>query len=91
MEGADLLTVIERAQPDVLIGVCGFGGTFREEHIKAMCKYTDKPVVFACSNPTSKAECTAEQAYDWSDGKAIYASGSPFEPFMRGDKQSTPS
>ena len=85
MEGADLLTVIERAKPDVLIGLCGKGGMFKEEHIRAMAKNHERPIIFACSNPTTSSECTAEQAYDWSDGKAIFASGSPFAPFMRGE------
>jgi malate dehydrogenase (oxaloacetate-decarboxylating)(NADP+) len=91
MEGADLLTVIERVQPDVLIGLCGFPNQIREEHVKAMCKYAERPIIYACSNPTSNAECTAEQAYDWSDGKAIFGSGSPFEPFTRNNKVVTTS
>jgi malic enzyme len=80
-DGSSLLEVIEKEQPDAIIGLSGVGGLFREEHIRAMLKYTDRPIVMACSNPTSKSECTAEQAYDWSDGSVIFSSGSPFDKF----------
>ena len=65
----------------VIIGLSGVGSLFKEEHIRAMKKYTDRPIVMACSNPTSKSECSAEQAYDWSDGTVIFSSGSPFDEF----------
>jgi malate dehydrogenase (oxaloacetate-decarboxylating)(NADP+) len=71
---------ISTLEPDVLIGATGSGGTFDQEVIEAMSKVNERPVIFALSNPTSKAECTAEQAYSWSDGKAIFVSGSPFNP-----------
>ena len=71
---------IKTIEPDVLIGATGAGGAFDKEVIEAMTKVNERPVIFALSNPTSKAECTAEQAYSWSKGKAIFVSGSPFKP-----------
>ena len=65
-------------KPHVLIGATGAPGTFTREVVERMCAHNARPVLFALSNPTSQAECTAEQAYAWSRGKAIFASGSPF-------------
>ena len=78
---ADLLTAIKVLQPSVLIGVSGQPQTFTKPIIEAMTKLNERPIVFALSNPTSKSECTAEQAYQWSKGLAIFASGSPFPPY----------
>jgi len=69
---------IDAIKPHVLIGATGAPGTFTEEVVQHMCAINERPVLFALSNPTSKAECTAEQAYTWSQGKAVFASGSPF-------------
>lgn len=74
----DLITAIKTIQPHILIGATGAPGTFTKEVIEVMCANHERPVIFALSNPTEKAECTAEQAYQWSDGKAVFASGSPF-------------
>lgn len=82
----DLKEAIEMAQPHVLIGATGTPGTFTKDIIKLMAKINKQPVIFALSNPTSKAECTAEQAYQWSDGRAVFASGSPFPPVLYEDK-----
>ncbi|MCX7871728.1 MAG: NAD-dependent malic enzyme [Verrucomicrobiae bacterium] len=82
----DLLSAIEMLKPTMLIGVSGMPQTFTEPIIKKMSEINERPVIFALSNPTSKAECTAEQAYTWSNGRAIFASGSPFPPFTYNGK-----
>ena len=71
---------IDALRPHVLIGATGAPGTFTQTVVERMCAAHPQPVIFALSNPTSKAECTAEQAYTWSRGRAIFASGSPFAP-----------
>jgi len=69
---------INTLKPNVLIGATGTPGTFTREVVERMCAFNARPVLFALSNPTSQAECTAEQAYEWSRGQAVFASGSPF-------------
>jgi malate dehydrogenase (oxaloacetate-decarboxylating)(NADP+) len=69
---------IDAVMPHVLIGATGAPGTFTQQAVERMCAHNERPVLFALSNPTSKAECTAEQAYTWSRGQAAFASGSPF-------------
>lgn len=69
---------LRELKPHVLIGATGAPGTFTQEVIELMSENHERPVIFALSNPTSKAECTAEQAYSWSKGNAIFVSGSPF-------------
>lgn len=76
----DFLEAVERLKPGALIGVSGQPQTFTQPILEAMARINERPVVFALSNPTSKSECTAEQAYTWTKGKAIFASGSPFDP-----------
>ncbi len=77
---SDLMTAIRAMKPTILIGVSGQGGSFHQEMIAEMARINERPIVLALSNPTSSAECTAEEAYRWSDGRAVYASGSPFDP-----------
>merc|ERR1719153_346968 len=80
-EMQDLAEIVKDVKPTVLIGAAAQPNVFTEQIVKAMCSFTEHPVIFALSNPTSKAECTAEQAYTFSEGKAIFASGSPFPAF----------
>jgi malate dehydrogenase (oxaloacetate-decarboxylating)(NADP+) len=73
------IETVRAFKPTTLIGATGAGGTFTQEIIEAMTALNERPVIFALSNPTSKAECTAEQAYFWSKGRAVFVSGSPFD------------
>jgi malate dehydrogenase (oxaloacetate-decarboxylating)(NADP+) len=76
----DFVAAIESIKPTTIIGVSTIGGAFTQKVIEAMSRINERPVVLALSNPTQKAECTPEQAYTWSKGKAIYAAGVPFPP-----------
>ncbi|MBI5242017.1 MAG: NAD-dependent malic enzyme [Elusimicrobia bacterium] len=76
----DLLAAVRSVKPAILIGASGQPKAFTREIVAEMARINRRPVVFALSNPTSKAECSAQEAYDWSDGRAIFASGSPFPP-----------
>ncbi len=75
-----LLEAVKAVRPTVLIGTSTQPATFTREVLGSMRDYCDQPVVFPYSNPTSRSECTAEQAWTWTDGMAIFASGSPFAP-----------
>jgi malate dehydrogenase (oxaloacetate-decarboxylating)(NADP+) len=74
----DLVKTIETLKPTILIGVGTKGGAFNQRVVEAMSKLNERPIIFALSNPTDKAECTAEQAYTWSNGKALFAAGVQF-------------
>jgi len=75
----DLGHAIRDIRPQVLIGATGAAGIFTQEIVQLMAEVNERPVIFALSNPTSRAECTAAQAYRWSEGRAVFVSGSPFD------------
>jgi len=75
-----LLHVIRHAKPSVLIGVSGQAGAFTEEAVREMAQHTPRPVIFPLSNPTSSCEATPQDLLDWTEGRALIGTGSPFEP-----------
>ncbi|MEH6527013.1 MAG: NAD-dependent malic enzyme [Sneathiella sp.] len=74
-----LLDVMKQARPSILIGVSGQGGLFTEDIVREMARHTEKPIIFPLSNPTSRAEAIPEDLINWTDGKALVATGSPFD------------
>lgn len=86
----DLLEAVQTLQPTGIIGVSGRGGMFTQPVVEAMAALNEQPIVFALSNPTANSECTAEEAYRWSGGRAIFASGSPFDPVTFNGKTYVP-
>ena len=82
---ADFLAALDSIRPHVLIGATGVAGSFTRAAIERMARFNERPVILALSNPTSRAECTAEEACRWSEARALFASGSPFPDVpMRG-------
>jgi malate dehydrogenase (oxaloacetate-decarboxylating)(NADP+) len=86
----DFAECILRLRPTAIIGVSTVGGAFTRQVIENMSAVNERPIIFPYSNPTSHSECTAEQAYTWSDGRAIFASGSPFAPVTYKGRTFTP-
>jgi malate dehydrogenase (oxaloacetate-decarboxylating)(NADP+) len=76
----DYVTAIKTLKPTGIIGVAAVGGTFTREVLEEIARSNERPIVFALSNPTSQSECTAEEAYRWTGGRALFACGSPFDP-----------
>jgi malate dehydrogenase (oxaloacetate-decarboxylating)(NADP+) len=87
---ADFLSAIKALKPTAIIGVAAVGGTFTQEVLAEMARINQRPIVFALSNPTSKAECDAEQAYRGTGGRALFACGSPFDPVQLNGKTFVP-
>jgi malate dehydrogenase (oxaloacetate-decarboxylating)(NADP+) len=87
---SSFVAAVEAIKPTGIIGVSTVPKLFNQAVIEAMARINDRPIIFPYSNPTSRSECTAEEAYRWSDGRAVFASGSPFPPVEIGGKTLVP-
>jgi malate dehydrogenase (oxaloacetate-decarboxylating)(NADP+) len=87
---ASFVEAIETIKPTCIIGVSTVPKLFNQQVIEAMARINERPIIFPYSNPTSRSECTAEEAYRWSNGMAIFASGSPFDPVQFGGRTFVP-
>lgn len=78
--GLSLEDITNKYKPTMLLGMTAVGGLFTEQLVRDLAKHCERPLIFPLSNPTPKAECSARQAFEWTDGRCIFASGSPFDP-----------
>jgi malate dehydrogenase (oxaloacetate-decarboxylating)(NADP+) len=86
----DFPAIVESLKPTAIIGVSTQGKAFTQQVIESMARFNKRPIIFALSNPTDRAECTAEEAYRWSKGSALFAAGVAFPPVQFGDKTFIP-
>src|SRR5438270_1502057 len=86
----DLASAVEQLRPTAIIGLSTVGGGFDPRLIEAMARINERPMIFPYSNPTSRSECTAEEAYSWTEGRAVFAGGSPFPPVRYGGRTFVP-
>ena len=82
-----LLDVVRHAKPTVLIGVSGQAGAFTEDAVREMARNVSRPIIFPLSNPTSRSEATPQDLLDWTEGRALIGSGSPFDPVNLGGRK----
>lgn len=83
----DLLSVVKEVKPHVLIGTSTKPGAFTEDVVREMAKHVERPAIFPLSNPTRLHEAKPQDLYDWTDGKALVATGSPFDPVKHNGKE----
>lgn len=84
------MAAIEALKPTMIVGLSTLAKAFSRSVIETMARINRRPIIFALSNPTSRSECTAEEAYQWSAGRAVFASGSPFAPMQYGKQRLVP-
>lgn len=90
-DGASMLEAVEHLKPTCLLGLAAMPDVFTEEVVRRTGELTERPIVMPMSNPTMKAECTPQQAYEWTEGRAVVATGSPFDPVELDGVTYTPS
>jgi len=86
----DFLSAVKALKPTAIVGVAAVGKSFARDVLEEVARVNERPIVFALSNPTSQAECTAQEAYLWTGGRALFACGSPFEPVTIDGKTHVP-
>jgi hypothetical protein len=86
----NFLEAVKVLKPTAIIGACGKANTFTREVVETMAAHNERPIIFALSNPTANSECTAQQVYACSNGRALFASGSPFDPVELDGRQFVP-